>query len=119
MAPASEKSSFQRKRSGRTEHIPPDLRTGRIATEQLPPRGLQLKTQRQRSRLLSPTVSADSGPLCLVFSYQLCGDAGGHLNVLLRTTSRRRRCCGRSPTTRDRCGRGTAPSCPDRPKTSR
>ncbi|CAL9698546.1 unnamed protein product [Knipowitschia caucasica] len=43
-----------------------------------------LKSQRQRARLLSPVVAADSGPLCLLFSYQLWGEAEGHLNVLLR-----------------------------------
>ncbi|XP_072300308.1 neuropilin-2-like isoform X2 [Eucyclogobius newberryi] len=42
-----------------------------------------LKTQRQQARLLSPVVGADSGPLCLVFSYQIWGDAEGHLNVML------------------------------------
>lgn len=43
-----------------------------------------LKTEKQRARLVSPVVGADTGPLCLVFSYQMWGDAEGHLKVLLR-----------------------------------
>ncbi|XP_034033288.1 neuropilin-2a isoform X2 [Thalassophryne amazonica] len=43
-----------------------------------------LKTEQQRARLLSPVVTADTGPLCLLFSYQLWGEAQGHLRVLLR-----------------------------------
>ncbi|XP_035533443.1 neuropilin-2a isoform X2 [Morone saxatilis] len=43
-----------------------------------------LKTEQQRARLVSPVVAADTGPLCLLFSYQLSGDAQGHLKVLLR-----------------------------------
>ncbi|XP_069376715.1 neuropilin-2a isoform X2 [Paralichthys olivaceus] len=43
-----------------------------------------LKTEHQRARLVSPTVAAKTGPLCLVFSYQLWGEAQGHLKVLLR-----------------------------------
>uniref|UniRef100_A0A8C6PVE6 Neuropilin n=1 Tax=Nothobranchius furzeri TaxID=105023 RepID=A0A8C6PVE6_NOTFU len=43
-----------------------------------------LKTEMQRARLVSPVIAADSGPLCLLFSYQLWGDAQGHLRVLLR-----------------------------------
>lgn len=42
------------------------------------------KTELQRARLLSPTVEADSGPLCLLFSYQLQGQAQGNLRVLIR-----------------------------------
>ncbi|XP_069022380.1 neuropilin-2a isoform X3 [Embiotoca jacksoni] len=43
-----------------------------------------LKTEQQRARLVSPVVAADTGPLCLSFSYQLWGEAQGHLKVLLR-----------------------------------
>lgn len=43
-----------------------------------------LKTEQQRARLVSPVVAADTGPLCLRFSYQLSGEAQGHLKVLLR-----------------------------------
>ncbi|CAN9498418.1 unnamed protein product [Ophioblennius macclurei] len=43
-----------------------------------------LKTEQQQARLLSPVVAADTGPLCLAFSYQLWGEAQGHLRVLLR-----------------------------------
>ena len=43
-----------------------------------------LKTEQQRARLVSPVVAADTGPLCLLFSYQLVGEAQGHLKVLLR-----------------------------------
>uniref|UniRef100_A0AAQ4RCE3 Neuropilin n=1 Tax=Gasterosteus aculeatus aculeatus TaxID=481459 RepID=A0AAQ4RCE3_GASAC len=43
-----------------------------------------LKTEQQRARLVSPVVVADTGPLCLLFSYQLWGEAQGHLKVLLR-----------------------------------
>lgn len=43
-----------------------------------------LKTEQQRARLVSPVVAADTGPLCLLFSYQLWGEAQGHLKVLLR-----------------------------------
>lgn len=42
------------------------------------------KTEQQRARLLSPTVTADTGPLCLLFSYQMWGEAQSHLRVLLR-----------------------------------
>ncbi|KAM9766815.1 neuropilin-2a isoform 1-T1 [Menidia menidia] len=45
-----------------------------------------LKTEQQRARLVSPVVAADTGPLCLLFSYQLWGEAQGHLRVLLRDT---------------------------------
>uniref|UniRef100_A0A672GQU4 Neuropilin n=1 Tax=Salarias fasciatus TaxID=181472 RepID=A0A672GQU4_SALFA len=41
-------------------------------------------TEQQQARLLSPAVAADTGPLCLSFSYQLWGEAQGHLRVLLR-----------------------------------
>nr|XP_061803007.1 neuropilin-2-like [Nerophis lumbriciformis] len=41
------------------------------------------KTAQQRARLLSPVVAADSGPVCLLFSYQMWGEAEGHLRVLL------------------------------------
>ncbi|XP_039997971.1 neuropilin-2a isoform X2 [Xiphias gladius] len=43
-----------------------------------------LKTEQQRARLVSPVVAAETGPLCLLFSYQLSGEAQGHLKVLLR-----------------------------------
>ncbi|KAM9820723.1 neuropilin-2a [Neosynchiropus ocellatus] len=43
-----------------------------------------LKTEEQRARILSPMVAADTGPLCLLFYYQMTGDAQGHLRVLLR-----------------------------------
>ncbi|XP_023249044.1 neuropilin-2 isoform X2 [Seriola lalandi dorsalis] len=43
-----------------------------------------LKTEQQRARLVSPVVAAETGPLCLLFSYQLWGEAQGHLRVLLR-----------------------------------
>lgn len=40
--------------------------------------------QRKRARLLSPEVGPEQGPLCLVFYYQLQGEAQGSLRVLLR-----------------------------------
>ncbi|XP_071320642.1 neuropilin-2a isoform X2 [Trachinotus anak] len=43
-----------------------------------------LKTEQQRARLVSPVVAAETGPLCLLFFYQLWGEAQGHLRVLLR-----------------------------------
>ncbi|KAM8872480.1 neuropilin-2a isoform 1-T1 [Synchiropus picturatus] len=43
-----------------------------------------LKTEEQRARILSPMVAADTGPLCLLFYYQMTGEAQGHLRVLLR-----------------------------------
>ncbi|KAM6958322.1 neuropilin-2a isoform 1-T1 [Tautogolabrus adspersus] len=43
-----------------------------------------LKTEQQQARLVSPVVAADTGPLCLLFFYQLSGEAQGHLKVLLR-----------------------------------
>uniref|UniRef100_A0A3Q4ARB3 Neuropilin n=1 Tax=Mola mola TaxID=94237 RepID=A0A3Q4ARB3_MOLML len=39
---------------------------------------------RKRARLLSPEVGPEQGPLCLVFYYQLQGEAQGSLRVLLR-----------------------------------
>lgn len=45
-----------------------------------------LKTEQQQARLVSPVVAADTGPLCLLFSYQLSGEAQCHLKVLLRDT---------------------------------
>ncbi|XP_077576681.1 neuropilin-2a isoform X1 [Stigmatopora nigra] len=44
------------------------------------------KTERQAARLLSPPLLADSGPVCLLFSYQMWGEeeAQGHLKILLR-----------------------------------
>ena len=41
-------------------------------------------TQRKRARLLSPEVGPERGPLCLIFYYQLQGEAQGSLWVLLR-----------------------------------
>ncbi|CAL8266302.1 unnamed protein product [Lota lota] len=41
-------------------------------------------TLRQRARLLSPEVGPELGPLCLLFYYQLQGEALGSLRVLLR-----------------------------------
>uniref|UniRef100_A0A8C3AS38 Neuropilin n=1 Tax=Cyclopterus lumpus TaxID=8103 RepID=A0A8C3AS38_CYCLU len=41
-------------------------------------------TQRKRARLLSPEVVPERGPLCLLFYYQLQGEAQGSLRVLLR-----------------------------------
>ncbi len=43
-----------------------------------------IKTEQLRARLVSPVVAADTGPLCLLFSYQLSGEAQGHLKVMLR-----------------------------------
>uniref|UniRef100_H3CMD9 Neuropilin 2b n=1 Tax=Tetraodon nigroviridis TaxID=99883 RepID=H3CMD9_TETNG len=40
--------------------------------------------QRKRARLLSPEVGPEQGPLCLVFYYQLQGEAQGSLRVLLK-----------------------------------
>ncbi|XP_029597217.1 neuropilin-2 isoform X1 [Salmo trutta] len=42
------------------------------------------KTEQQRARILSPIVGLDTGPLCLLFSYQLWGEAQGTLHILLR-----------------------------------
>uniref|UniRef100_A0A673CHW3 Neuropilin n=1 Tax=Sphaeramia orbicularis TaxID=375764 RepID=A0A673CHW3_9TELE len=39
---------------------------------------------RKRARLLSPEVGPEQGPLCLLFYYQLQGEAQGSLRVLLR-----------------------------------
>uniref|UniRef100_A0A8C7PD22 Neuropilin n=1 Tax=Oncorhynchus mykiss TaxID=8022 RepID=A0A8C7PD22_ONCMY len=56
----------------------------------LPPTGNYLyieanpKTEQQRARILSPMVGLDTGPLCLLFSYQLWGEAQGTLRILLR-----------------------------------
>lgn len=43
-----------------------------------------LKTEQQRARLVSPVLAADTGPLCLLFNYQMVGEAQGYLRVLLR-----------------------------------
>uniref|UniRef100_A0A8D2ZZX2 Neuropilin n=1 Tax=Scophthalmus maximus TaxID=52904 RepID=A0A8D2ZZX2_SCOMX len=40
--------------------------------------------EQQHAWLVSPMVPAETGPLCLLFSYQLWGEAEGHLRVLLR-----------------------------------
>uniref|UniRef100_A0A8C7G4D0 Neuropilin n=1 Tax=Oncorhynchus kisutch TaxID=8019 RepID=A0A8C7G4D0_ONCKI len=42
------------------------------------------KMEQQRARILSPMVGLDTGPLCLLFSYQLWGEAQGTLRILLR-----------------------------------
>uniref|UniRef100_A0A3Q3B356 Neuropilin n=1 Tax=Kryptolebias marmoratus TaxID=37003 RepID=A0A3Q3B356_KRYMA len=44
-------------------------------------------TQRKKARLLSPEVGPERGPLCLLFYYQLQGEALGTLRVLLRDTN--------------------------------
>ncbi|XP_014844712.1 PREDICTED: neuropilin-2-like isoform X2 [Poecilia mexicana] len=41
-------------------------------------------TQRKKARLLSPEVGPERGSLCLLFYYQLQGEAQGTLRVLLR-----------------------------------
>lgn len=41
-------------------------------------------TQRKRARLLSPEVGPEQGPLCLIFYYEIQGEAQGSLRVLLR-----------------------------------
>jgi len=43
-----------------------------------------LNTEQQVARFVSPVVAADTGPVCLLFSYQLFGEAQGHLRVLLQ-----------------------------------
>uniref|UniRef100_A0A8B9K8M0 Neuropilin n=1 Tax=Astyanax mexicanus TaxID=7994 RepID=A0A8B9K8M0_ASTMX len=42
------------------------------------------KTEHKRARLLSPPVAPERGPLCLLFLYQLTGEAQGSLRVLIR-----------------------------------
>ncbi|XP_062861457.1 neuropilin-2b [Trichomycterus rosablanca] len=42
------------------------------------------KTEQRRARLLSPYVGPEQGPLCLLFLYQLWGEAQGTLRVLIR-----------------------------------
>ncbi|XP_036424442.1 neuropilin-2b isoform X3 [Colossoma macropomum] len=42
------------------------------------------KTEHERARLLSPPVGPERGPLCLLFLYQLTGEAQGTLRVLIR-----------------------------------
>uniref|UniRef100_A0A7N8WPJ1 Neuropilin n=1 Tax=Mastacembelus armatus TaxID=205130 RepID=A0A7N8WPJ1_9TELE len=41
---------------------------------------------RKRARLLSPEVGPERGPLCLLFYYQLQGEAQGSLRVLLKNS---------------------------------
>uniref|UniRef100_A0A4W4E144 Neuropilin n=1 Tax=Electrophorus electricus TaxID=8005 RepID=A0A4W4E144_ELEEL len=43
------------------------------------------KADRRRARLLSLPVGPERGPLCLIFLYQLWGEAQGTLRVLLRS----------------------------------
>uniref|UniRef100_A0A8C2ZTL8 Neuropilin n=1 Tax=Cyclopterus lumpus TaxID=8103 RepID=A0A8C2ZTL8_CYCLU len=64
------------------ESLPRQSRDDSASTR--PPLSGYLKTEQQQARLVSPVVTADSGPLCLLFSYQLWGEAQGHLKVLLR-----------------------------------
>uniref|UniRef100_A0A3Q2D258 Neuropilin n=1 Tax=Cyprinodon variegatus TaxID=28743 RepID=A0A3Q2D258_CYPVA len=45
---------------------------------------VSMKTEQQRARLVSPVVPADAGPLCLLFSYQMWGEAKGHLRIFVR-----------------------------------
>lgn len=42
------------------------------------------KTERQRARLVSPEVEPETGPICLLFYYQLRGEGVGTLRILLR-----------------------------------
>ncbi|XP_067110683.1 neuropilin-2b [Osmerus mordax] len=42
------------------------------------------RLERQRARLVSPEVGPEQGHLCLLFSYQLQGEAQGSLRVLLQ-----------------------------------
>uniref|UniRef100_A0AAR2L5T0 Neuropilin n=1 Tax=Pygocentrus nattereri TaxID=42514 RepID=A0AAR2L5T0_PYGNA len=42
------------------------------------------KTEHERARLLSPPVGPERGPLCLLFLYQLTGEAQGTLRVLIQ-----------------------------------
>lgn len=42
------------------------------------------KTEHKRAKLLSPVVGPEQGPLCLLFRYQLSGEAQGRLQVLIR-----------------------------------
>ncbi|XP_054479791.1 neuropilin-2a isoform X2 [Anoplopoma fimbria] len=46
-----------------------------------------MKAEQQQAWLVSPVVAANTGPLCLFFSYQLWGEAQGHLKVLLRNAN--------------------------------
>lgn len=42
------------------------------------------KTEHKHTKLLSPVVGPEEGPLCLLFRYQLSGVAKGRLQVLIR-----------------------------------
>ncbi|KAK3543538.1 hypothetical protein QTP70_023869, partial [Hemibagrus guttatus] len=42
------------------------------------------KTEHKHAKLLSPVVGPEQGPLCLLFHYQLSGEAQGRLQVLIR-----------------------------------
>ncbi|KAJ8255194.1 hypothetical protein GJAV_G00202080 [Gymnothorax javanicus] len=44
------------------------------------------KTEQQRARLVSPEVEPETGPVCLLFSYQLQGEGAVTLRILLRDT---------------------------------
>ncbi|XP_064185513.1 neuropilin-2b isoform X1 [Anguilla rostrata] len=44
------------------------------------------KLERRRARLVSPEVGPETGPICLLFSYQLRGEGLGTLRILLRDT---------------------------------
>ncbi|KAJ8282962.1 hypothetical protein COCON_G00054810 [Conger conger] len=46
------------------------------------------KTERHRARLVSPEVEPETGPICLLFYYQLRGEGAGTLRILLRDTDR-------------------------------
>uniref|UniRef100_A0A665XAT1 Neuropilin n=1 Tax=Echeneis naucrates TaxID=173247 RepID=A0A665XAT1_ECHNA len=43
-----------------------------------------INVEERRAALVSPLVPAETGPLCLLFSYQLWGEAQGQLKVLVR-----------------------------------
>ncbi|XP_066542213.1 neuropilin-2b isoform X2 [Hoplias malabaricus] len=42
------------------------------------------KTERKQARLLSPPVGPEKGPLCLLFLYQMTGEAQGTLKVFIQ-----------------------------------
>uniref|UniRef100_A0A3P8VQV0 Neuropilin n=1 Tax=Cynoglossus semilaevis TaxID=244447 RepID=A0A3P8VQV0_CYNSE len=70
---------------GESTHIPPVMTDSQLLSlNSYLYMDASLKTEQQRARLLGPVVPAETGPLCLLFSYQLWGEAQGHLRVLLR-----------------------------------